>query len=172
MCFIIKFSDLIREHCVKLTIIGFLIMAFIAMKYPTAPVITSAITFFGFIFVALKYKLDQASYNKDLFDRRYKIFNSLDKVLSEWSIEGKSSRKLINKVSGSLMRRSYFLFGDETYKFIAEFRHSIIYTEQNEYETDDESFKIEIRKAKNFLVSLVDRQQLSDKFPELKMKIY
>lgn len=70
------------------------------------------------------------------------------------------------------MRRSYFLFENETYKFITKFRHSIIYTEQNEYETDDESFKIEIRKAKNFLVSLVDRQQLSDKFPELKIKIY
>jgi len=35
----------------------------------------------GSVFIALKYKLDQANYHKDLFEERYKIFLKLDEVL-------------------------------------------------------------------------------------------
>ena len=70
------------------------------------------------------------------------------------------------------MRRSYYLFGEETYQFIDEFRRSIIYTEQNEHETNDDQFKREIKQARDFLVSVVDGQKLADRFPELKIKSY
>jgi hypothetical protein len=162
----------IRVHCVTLTVVMFLIAAYIAVCSPSAPTIGGAVTFFGFIFVALKFKLDQASYNKDLFDRRYKIFLTVDRVLHRWCSEGKSSKELIAKVSGSLMRRSYYLFGEDTYQFINEFRRSIIYTEQKEHETQDDKFKKEIKQAREFLISVVDGQKLADKFPELKIKSY
>jgi hypothetical protein len=165
-------ANLIRMHCVTITIAMFLIAAYIAICWPSASTIGSVVTFFGFIFVALKFKLDQASYNKDLFDKRYKIFLTIDRVLAQWCTETRSSKDLIAKVSGSLMRRSYYLFGEETYQFIDEFRRSIIYSEQKEHETNDEKFKEEIRHAREFLISVVDGQKLADKFPELRIKCY
>lgn len=165
-------ADPIRLYCVTITAVMFLITAYIAIHWPSAPTIGGAVTFFGFIFVALKFKLDQASYNKDLFDRRYKIFLTIDRVLHQWCSESRSSRELIAKVSGSLMRRSYYLFGEETYQFIDEFRRAIIYIEQKEHETQDEKFKKEIKEARDFLISVVDGQKLADKFPELKIKNY
>jgi hypothetical protein len=81
-------------HCVTLTVFMFLIAACVAIYSPTTPIIGGAVSFFGFIFVALKFKLDQASYNKDLFDRRYKIFLTIDRVLHRWCSEGKSSKDL------------------------------------------------------------------------------
>jgi hypothetical protein len=162
----------IRVHCVTVTVAMFLIAAYIAIHSPSAPTIGGAVTFFGFIFVALKFKLDQASYNKDLFDRRYKIFLTIDRVLHRWCSEGRSSKELIAKVSGSLMRRSYYLFGEDTYQFIDKFRRAIIYTEQKEHETQDKKFQKEINRARDFLISVVDGQKLADKFPELKIKSY
>jgi hypothetical protein len=159
-------------YLVPITIALFFVMTLTAFNDSAPAKIAGAVSLFGSIFVALKFKLDQASYHKDLFDRRYAIFLIINDVLTAWCAEAKSTNEMIGKISNDLMRRSYFLFGEHTYDFICEFRRALIWTETSENEIDDVKFREEIRLSRNFLISFVDGQKLADKFPELKINYY
>jgi hypothetical protein len=128
---------------------------------------------FGIIFVALKYKLDQASYHKALFEKRYEIFSVIDEILKEWGGNQIVTNDMLNKINRDLMRKSYFLFGQNTYGFINEFRSSLTYHQSKGKEaTNSNQLQKKVDDAEKFLVSFVDRQNLSDKFPELKINMY
>lgn len=159
-------------YLVPLTALAFFIMTCLAFYDPTPTKIAGAFSFFGFIFVALTFKLNQANYHKDLFQRRYEVFLVISEVLADWCGEAKSTDEMISKVSGDLMRRSYFLFGRKTHEFVSEFRRALIWTATSRNETDDLKFREEIKSARDFLVSIVDGQKLAAKFPELKINYY
>lgn len=159
-------------YLVPLPTLAFFIMTCLAFYDPAPAKIAGAVSFFGSIFVALTFKLNQANYHKDLFQKRYEIFLVINNVLADWCGEAKSTNEMISKISGDLMRRSYFLFGKQTYEFINEFRRALIWTATNRNETDDLKFREEIKSAREFLVSIVDGQKLADKFPELKINYY
>lgn len=109
-------------------------VTFIHPRIETYAVLASS---FGSIFAAIKYKLDEASYNKDLFEKRYEVFSVIEEVLWDYfhpekTVDLSSSGyvmkwklSLANKID-AVWRKSYFLFGKETEKFIKDFRTSII----------------------------------------------
>lgn len=160
------------SYLVPLTVTSFFIMTCFAFHDPAPAKIAGAVSLFGSIFVALKFKLDQASYHKDLFDRRYAVFIVINDALTAWCSESKSTKEISDKINNDLMRKSYFLFSEKTYDFIREFRRALIVTETRRSETDDEQFGAEISRARRFLSSVVDGQKLADYFPELKINYY
>jgi len=132
--------------------------------------ITAAVSTFGAIFIGLKYKLDQAKYHKDLFEKRYEIFITVDQILWKYQSIGKFE---VGEFSGSLMRKSYFLFGEETYTFINKLREALIYANAGKQQNEnDAQFLKKIQLAEQFLSSLIDAQKLSKFFPELKIDFY
>lgn len=159
-------------YLVPLTVLAFFIMTCLAFSDPAPAKIAGSVSFFGSIFAALAFKLNQANYHKDLFQKRYEIFLVINDVLADWCGEAKSTNEMISKISGDLMRRSYFLFGRNTYEFVTEFRRALIWTATSRNETNDPKFREEIKSAREFLVSIIDGQKLADKFPELKINYY
>ena len=133
---------------------------------------------FGTIFVALKYKLDQSTFQKSLFEQRYEIFEDFDKILRNCFNENNKDMgwQDYSAQLDSYFRKSYFLFCRETYHFIVEFRLAVIAykmlgdNENNLENSEDNREKYE--QAKSFLMNLVDKQKLSDKFPQLKIDVY
>lgn len=138
--------------------------------------ITALLGSFGSIFAALKYKLDQANYHKSLFKKRNKIFKKVDKILSDLNHD--YNKQEILKKMDSIYRQSYLLFSDETYQFISEFKEAvsfIIYKTSalnNPTSPDDIKFKKKVEQAQKFLNSLLDGQNLTKRFPELKIDTY
>ena len=168
-----------------LVVIALLISIFLkAHSVIITTLIAASVPLFGFIFVALTYKLDQADYHKSLFENRYKIFVEIDKMLwncfHEESKDGQKTdwRYCVERLD-SIYRTSYFLFSKKTYQFIDEFRKAVVdfkILDKNEDSNINEAAKTEaaqkVNKAKEFLGNLLDGQKLSDNFPELKIYSY
>ena len=132
--------------------------------------IGTLIALFGIFFMFLKHKLDKLSYHKDLFGERYEVFLEVDEIL-KLSFQDKDEkdnkitwRELVLKLD-SVWRKCYFLFGEETYGFIEEFRKAVIDNGVN-------SCPLKTKEANKFLATLLDRQVLSKRFPELKIDNY
>jgi len=130
----------------------------------------------GIMFVALKYKLDQANYHKDLFEERYAIFLKIDEIFSAY-YQRKNHEMTwqdFKRELDSIDRKSHFLFGVETSQFIGEFREAIIYLTslEDRERTNDPSIEQKLTEARKFLDNLLDGQSLSDKFLELKIDSY
>lgn len=133
---------------------------------------------FGTIFVALKYKLDQSTFQKSLFEQRYEIFEDFDQILHNCFNENNKDmgwRDYSDQLD-SYFRKSYFLFCRETYDFIVKFRRAVIAYKMlgdNENNLEDSEYnRKKYEQAKSFLMNLVDKQKLSDKFPQLKIDVY
>jgi len=131
--------------------------------------VSTLIAFFGLIFVVLKYYLDRANYKKSLFEKRYLIFQTCDEVLYGFfhCIDNKDAWRILVEKLNSIYRRSYFLFGNETYKFILKFRESIIIGSMNDNVNDEK-----VKAANSFLRELLNSQELAKKFTELKIYSY
>lgn len=67
---------------------------------------------------------------------------------------------MVNKLSGELLRKSYYLFGEESYKNIKCIRDALIKLENG---------RVEDRESELFLISLIDHENLPQKFSELKL---
>jgi hypothetical protein len=133
--------------------------------------ITVLISILGLIFTFLKYILDQNTYHKSLFDERYKIFLQIDEILSLCFQEKDKNGDIINwhflvKKLDDIYRKSYFIFSKKTYKFINEFRKAVIDFKTSEKQDDSKN------NAGVFLSDLLNGQNLSQKFPELKIDLY
>jgi len=127
---------------------------------------------FGTMFVALTYKLNQATYHKNLYEQRFQIYKVVDDVMCEWAREGKANRDMIVRLN-DIMRPSYFIFSDKTYQFIKNFRFSIItlaYMLPMPHGVTEDSRQVTT--AKNFMASLIDNENLPKNFPELKIGNY
>ncbi|KTC79084.1 hypothetical protein Lche_1104 [Legionella cherrii] len=126
----------------------------------------------GAIFSLLKLKLDQTNYQKSLFEERFAIFKECDEILyccfHDESKDGeKVNWRLLSQKLDSFYRKSYFLFGKETYAFLTEFRKAVL---EHAFGRDsDKEMKI---KAEEFLANLLNKQTLSDHFKELKIAHY
>ena len=99
-----------KTHPVVISIIYFFISIILLAFKRNSLTVGITVSAFGSIFMALKYKLDQESYHKNLFEERYKIFGIVDSVLLEYAQEGAVTSEIINKLDVHTMRRSYFLF--------------------------------------------------------------
>lgn len=147
-------------------------LALFGMTTILTTLITIIVTLFGTIYVALKYRLDQASYHKDLFEKRFEIFMIINDVLMKWSRDARSSKNLYHDISGTIIWRSNALFSPKTFEFIKKFREAIIFTERMEDEKFPEHGNKQIMDYKVFLGSLIDGENLIKNFPELKIDSY
>lgn len=107
----------------------FMLMSLLTYFNPHEGNFSVLVASFGAIFVALKYKLDQASYNKNLYEERYKIFIMVDGLLRGF-FQDIDHQKAIEKMD-SIFRKSYFLFTKNTYQFISDFRSALNYATYN-----------------------------------------
>ena len=177
------FIRMINSSWVAITVIFFLFLVGVFFyKFVTATIkdithwLAILLTSFGSIFIALKYKLDRASYHKNLFEERYTVFSVINKILLECFQEKDEEGNVINWRSlieqlNSVYRKSYFLFGAETYAFMNSFRQAVIdYSCLRNSGGANEKSKAE--DARKFLIELIDGQQLAEKFPELKIDFY
>jgi len=167
-------SNPFKTTPVALAVSLFLIMLFISYCYPYAGSFGVLIASFGAIFVALKYKLDQSSYHKSLFEERYAIFMKIDEILSAaFQDKDKDGKEMIwrdfSKELDSIYRKSYFLFGAETYKFIEKFHDAIL---QFKHKKEQYEENAKVTEAREFLQELLVGQELSKNFPELKIDFY
>ena len=147
-----------RNILVTIPLIIFSITLFIYSFHTSEKILSVLAAFFGLILAALKHKLDKISYQKNLFEERYAIFIKIQEVLSNYH-QGKDYRSLNDELD-SIYRKSYFLFGNTTYQFVADFKKAICNSSVDGLEGE---------KARNFLIKLIDGQNLSKKFPELKI---
>lgn len=150
---------------------------FYHFKYYTIPQMWGVpIASFGSIFIALKYKLDQANYRKDLFEKRYAIFLIIDDLLSNINTYDKSNWGEVVSKLDAIYRKSYFLFGRKTYQFLQEFRQHACnkskLSDNSNTECKDETKSKKIAAANEFFNRLIDGQKLPEKFPELKIDKY
>jgi hypothetical protein len=128
------------------------------------------IGFLGVIFAALKYKLDRVNYHKELFDKRYEVFLEIEQILrTVFQMPDNNENNiwrndLLSKLD-AIWRRSYFLFGRKTYIFLERFRIAVI-------DKSHKSSPHKMEEAEQFLITLLDRQALSENFPELKIDNY
>lgn len=130
---------------------------------------SSLIAVIGLFFVVMKYYLDRANYQKSLFEERYLILTKLDEIIFDF-YHGKDWKELKQKLD-SIYRRSYFLFGHNTYQFIVKFGKAIIDASMLKDLTDAESIQ-KVNEAKKFLAELLDGQKLSEKLSEMKIDTY
>lgn len=148
--------------CVSLV---FYIILIITNSYYQFILETLVITFFASLFPALIYKLNFANYHKTLFEKRFAVFQVIDDVLyasnHEWMCADGTSIDPVKKLD-SVYRRSYFLFGKKTYKFLIEFRKAIVNLKTNTASIQQTEF----------LNILLDSNKLAENFPELKIDVY
>lgn len=166
------FIQWIKNNPVEISIVFFLIIFVITCCTLNISTLSALAASAGLIFVALKYKLDQASYHKALFEERYKIFKTIEKVFWDSFHENDSNwQKRIEKLD-TIYRKSYFLFNLKTHQFIMNFRKAIIDKHFPNQHTKDNRLMENKSKAEEFLNNLLDGQKLSEKFPELKIDAY
>ena len=167
------------KHPVFMALAFSIIMLIIFALYPGKTTFGIFAGSFATIFAALKYKLDQANYHKDLFEERYAIFLKINEIALSYHKDvddGGSKITFLGMVDelDSIYRKSYFLFGRETYKFIEEFRKLAIhwYCMRNRRGVSGELLDQQAIVAEKFLEGLCEGQNLSKKFPELKIDSY
>ena len=183
MCSLSGATSWLKKNTVVVIAIAVFLVAFVSIivlihySYPDT-LISVPVALFGMIFVALKYQLDKASYHKSLFEERYAIFLKIDEIISLYDRdkeENEIGREYFTKELDSIYRKGYFLFGDETYTFLGDFRQQVInkihYRGIPRLQLKEEQ-KQALDKADKFLRELRDKQKLSEKFPELKIDFY
>lgn len=69
---------------ILVAILFFGLMCCVTYLQPSISAFAVLVTSFGSIFAAIKYKLDEASYNKDLFEERYEVFSVIEEVLWDY----------------------------------------------------------------------------------------
>ena len=158
-----------KSNPVAIAFIIFLSTLIVCIISKNSATATAAIAAFGAIFTALKYKLDQASFNRSLFEQRYKIFCEVQQILFDYQDSQRHSFQDISKRLDAIYRESYFLFEKRTLKFLIKFRHEIINCTHPSHRSMDD---MEAFEKNRFLINLKEGQKLADYFPELKLGNY
>lgn len=158
-----------KTYPVTASIIFFIVTALVVTFYHNIGTFSVLAASFGSIFVALKYKLDQANYHKDLFEERYAILVKLDEIIFDFN-NGEDWRILKQKLD-SIYRKSYCLFGQDSYQFIEEFGKAIITSTMLRNSTDPNAIENK-KNADEFIIDLLDGQNLSRKLSEIKIDTY
>lgn len=139
------------------------------------------------ILTYLKYKLDQANYNKDLFEERYKIFTTVKNIFV--SVNKREYEVMSVAQWEELTLKAYALFGEETYEFIKKFQENatahvktkpldrlltqetVLAGMNKDISGTQESVVIR-NQVDQFFVELADPKVLLSHFPELKLTVY
>lgn len=161
-------ETLLKRYPVGISLGSFFFFLGLFVKYHYKVTYQLTIASFGTIFVALGYRLSQANYHKDLFKDRFAIFSVIDEVMQECGADIKATREMVTRLN-EIMRKSHCLFGEQTYQFIKEFRKAIItlaYLGESQPEHE------KVIEASNFIISLVNNENLPKKFSELKIDSY
>lgn len=160
------------EMAISFFVLISIVLSIMSLFHYSPEIFSALVASFGGIFVALKYKLDQANYHKALFEERYAIFRKFDEIISDTINNRKGWRELVEEMD-SVYRKSYFLFGKETYQFISELRLAVAeVSHSRKGGTISTSLEERAGKALEFLIGILDGQNLSEKFPELKIDAY
>lgn len=171
-----KYTDFMQpaKYPVQISFVIFFIVFIIAGIVHDISVLSAVVASIGLIFIALKYRMDQASYHKALFTERLEIFNAINEALV--SCYKNASRQEINQKITPILNKSYFLFSDKTYAFIRELSDHLIAKAgepRSEAERGPSSItKEQSEKAHLFSEDLLSERELAKKFPELKIDTY
>lgn len=161
-------ETLLKQYPVRISLMVFMTSTLLFAYFQNEFTRNLAIASFGAIFVALTYRLGQANYHKNLFEERFAIFNVIDEVMREWARETKANREMIPRLD-NIMRKSYCLFSVRTYQFIKDFRMSIITLA---YCIESAPDRDAVKASRQFLINLVDNENLPKMFSELKIDSY
>jgi hypothetical protein len=172
-----------KDHIVGVTI-TILFVLFIYSFFSSHSELPLLLTSLGSILLALKYKLDQANYNRELFEKRHEIVVATNNVLREFTAENSPNKDMIDKMSGDILIKAYALFNSETYRFLIKFREALLtiyHTEKclkdDDIRSDDiiayqKKLQDKINKSRKFIGSLADNENILKKFPEYKISLY
>lgn len=137
--------------------------------------VSTMISLFGLVFLALKHRQDIFEYHLKLFNERLKIFLIVEDVILNFNAITKNKeseeeyknriKNLILKIK-SIERRSFFIFSEETHKLILKIKENLI--QVHHYQSSKE-WTNEKGQAQIFMASLVDFNNLSEEFFELKI---
>lgn len=163
-----RFEVLLKQYPVRISLITFIVSIFLFAYFQNEFARNLTIAAFGSIFIAMTYRLNQATYHKNLFEDRFALFKTIDEILKEWACNNNATREMVAKLDG-LMRKSHCVYSEQTYQFIKQFRMAIIILS---YRIELAPDRKEVIEARNFLASLVDHENLPKKFPELKIDSY
>ena len=154
-------------------LLPFILYFLYTMLFKIEPSNSTVFAIIGASFTLLKFKLDQKTYQKSLFEERFAIFNECDNILwccfHDTNKDGQPTDwRLLSNMLDSFYRKSYFLFGEGTYAFLSEFRQHVL-NHAFSRDSKDSAMKLE---AEKFLSNLIGGQALSKHFKELKIDIY
>lgn len=162
------FNKPIQKFPVGFTVSIFLFYYLISKDFSELTRGSSLVGLIGLIFAALKYKLDQANYQKSLFDERYKLFCQIEEVINRANASDATDEGL--RMLDEVINKCQFLFGKVTLEFIIEIRSNfiqLIYFKKRNYDSTPE-----VDKALGFFASLITLKSLPSKFPELIINNY
>lgn len=169
-------ENCLKKHPVRIAIVVFVVLLILYVFSPAKPVFVLVTASFASIFVALKYRLDQANYHKDLFEKRYSVFEVVEKFLIRYKSDDLKSVDDQMVFVNAIMRKSYFLFSEDTVSFIKEFRDAADVIWRNNLSSGSKLYVKNpegVAKADAFFNELrEDRLNLSKRFPELKIDTY
>lgn len=165
--FTARVEQSIKKNPVRASLYASFASLFPLLACHNAATLTVFLAAAGTIIVALKYKLDQTGYHKGLFGERFEVFKVIDEIRRLWPNDG-ATKEMVKDLD-DIMRKSYYLFSDETFQFIKKFRQSIITLAFQLPNTPDRPDTIA---ASEFLISLIDNENLPRMFPELKIDSY
>ncbi|HAT1901395.1 TPA: hypothetical protein I8Z61_001257 [Legionella pneumophila] len=173
-----QFGNYINHIIVRVSLFFFFLAVLVSFFIPTKFSITLMATTFASIFVALKYKIDQLSYNKNLFEERYKIYCVVQEIIQGSHLTPKQTAyditkyndQLLAKYDSEVMNRGIFVFSDKTFDFLVQLRVHLIDL-MLAHQKDNES-KEKVRAAVEFFSKLTLRKELPKYFSEMKIYIY
>jgi len=169
-------ENYLKKHPVRIAIIVFVVFLVLYVFSPETSILVLVTGSFASIFVALKYRLDQANYHKDLFEKRYSVFEVVEKFLIRYKSDDLNSVDDQMVFVNAIMRKSYFLFCEDTISFIKKFRDAADVIWRNNMSSDSKLYVKNpegAAKADAFFNELrEDRLNLSKRFPELKIDTY
>ena len=171
--FLEKFWDFVTNKPIQKYPVGFTIAVFpfyylISRNFSELMQTSSLIGLLGLLFAALKYKLDQANYQKSLFDERYMLFYQIEEVIRRANALEATDEGL--RIIDEIINRCQFLFGKTTLKFIIEIRSHFIQLIYLKKSNKDSTTKAD--QAMEFFASLIMLKSLPSKFPELIISHY
>jgi hypothetical protein len=89
----------LKKYPIQISLSAFFISLVLYIIFAKWLRVSLVIAFFGSIFIALKYKLDQANFHKDLFEKRYECVLAIEIALSEWVKTGSVSSYMVTSIN-------------------------------------------------------------------------
>ena len=158
----------LHKYSVGLAVATFIIYLLFNVTHSETYKISTLLSLIGLIFAALKFKLDEAHYQKSLFEDRYKLFCIIEKLMYKANTLKIDDNDL--RIFDEIINKCQFLFGKTTLIFILDVRSRLIkliyFNKSNINQGED------LDQTMEFFSSLLTLKTLAGKFPELMINNY